>query len=160
MTDTTYTTITVRQDENAYTTMTYDETAKCKQSGNTYVYSANHPIYKINQEVACEIQMYSHKTQQPNNCKVKYVKISQTIVIALHHTNEWLYSTHEPQTIHLDCKNNSQYKEQINITGILRLKSACKAQINDVIIYAVELMDEGVIETYLPEYNVTFSMFE
>lgn len=35
ITDTTYTTIAVRQDENAYTTIIYDEITKCKQSGNT-----------------------------------------------------------------------------------------------------------------------------
>lgn len=104
--------------------------------------------------------MYSLKTQQPNNCKVKYVKINQTIVIALHHTNEWLYSTHKPQIIHLNCKNNSQYKEQFDKTGLLKKRPACKARINNVTIYAPELMDEGVIETYLPEYNVTLSMLK
>lgn len=60
MMDTTYTTIAVRQDGNAYMTITYDEIAKCKRSGNIYVYPANyHSIYKINQDATCEIRMYS-----------------------------------------------------------------------------------------------------
>lgn len=155
MTEVAYTKLAIREDGNTYILMTDELLKECKQSGNAYVCPPNYPIYKITQDATCEVQIYTQKTRSPTNCNTRYVKINHTLIIALRNTHEWLYSTHVPQMIHISCKKGMQYKEILNKTGLLRLKQSCEAEINDIKINVPETMDEGELEIYLPDYNMT-----
>lgn len=132
--------------------LTNNEFQTCKRNENSYICPQNYLTYKINYGSACELQMYGQKTIA--NCNIKYLRSNQTLIISLQNPYEWLYTTHTPQAIQIYC-NDTKYTAQMIKTGLLRVTQPCKILINNVIIHSPGTISNGVLETYLPDYNLT-----
>ncbi|XP_032678241.1 uncharacterized protein LOC116850608 [Odontomachus brunneus] len=148
-----YTQVAINQETNTYLLLQENELTHCIKINNQYICPQQNAIYRINEETPCEIQMYT-TLQNMKNCHLKYIIANHTFVIALTRKNTWLYSTNSEQTIHIQCKEKTFY-EKISKTGIIHIKDQCKVIIEDKILQAQGIIKSTLIQTHIPEYNIT-----
>lgn len=113
------------------------------------------PIYRINANAPCEVQIYEHRQPHYNNCNIKYINAKNTIWIALHQPGTWLYSTAADLQVTIQCNEQHEYRETIKNTGRVTLKGKCKLTTSDMTIQVKNTVYETDTETYLPEMNIT-----
>ncbi|XP_067216243.1 uncharacterized protein [Linepithema humile] len=149
--------IAISTDRPTYMTITKENLNKCINVHNTYLCEPYSPIYIVNTNSLCEIQTYSHITKNADNCDKRYIKSNQTLWIALKTPNTWLYSTLKEQQIYIHCKNNKETVVVIKRTGKITLKENCKVIATDMTIKTKNVEQIANIQTYLPNFNLTFS---
>ena len=135
--------------------MTEDELQKCNKISSQYVCEQSRPIYRINSDAPCEVQMYTRQRYQ-QNCNVRHHVSSHMIWIALQRPHTWLYSTAAEQTIMIQCDEQSE-KITIKNTGKITLRGECKLATTDMTIQTKKTIYITDTETYLPKSNITFS---
>jgi len=146
--------IAIDREKLTYLKMTKKELEKCVQDNLQYTCRNSMPIYRVNTNAPCEVQMY---TQQKNyrHCTSKHVFSTDDFWIALNRPHSWLYSIAAEQQITIDCDGRHEQKITIRNTGRIALKDKCKLTTRDMTIQSQKIIFETDIETYLPELNIT-----
>jgi len=149
--------IMVNTDGPTYMTMTKENLDECINIYNTYLCEPQSPTYVINIKSPCEIQTYTHISKNTNTCNKRYINSNQTIWIKLSTPNSWLYSTPIEQQISIQCKNKQKTTAIIKRTGRITLEENCKVITTDMTIKTIKSIPNAVIQTYLPNFNLTFN---
>lgn len=153
VTDTKYNMIAVDKEKLTHLRLTKNELKNCINVNQQYTCKDMIPIYRVNSNSPCEIQMYTQ--QQHNNCKIKHIISKDAIWIALQQPHIWLYSIATDQQIVIQCDGRREHRQIIRNTGKIILRGKCKLTIADMTLQSTETNYETDIETYLPEVNVT-----
>lgn len=100
--------------------------SNCIKVNQTEYICENYVKYITLNNPTCEISLLIEVNSKiPNDCKTKilagYIEIWQNLV-----GNKWIYVLSKPQLLTISCKNLVIEKEVSN-TGILSIKSGCKA---------------------------------
>lgn len=89
----------------SYYLLTNNEVEKCKQFKETLICIERHPIYHINNDNHCEIDLFLHEHILTNLCDIR-VSFSPQFWVQLEQTNLWIYSIKGQIPIKLICGNN------------------------------------------------------
>ncbi|XP_032677802.1 uncharacterized protein LOC116847183 [Odontomachus brunneus] len=154
-TEITYNKIAINKEANSYLVISDNDLQECKKISDHYICGQGNPIYKIQADSPCEVHLFM-TLEKTGNCHTKYILANHTVLIALKERNAWLYSTRNEQNIHIQCKNKNYYNK-IKNTGIIKFKEQCKLIINEITIQAQGVIEDKIIETYIPEYNITIA---
>lgn len=149
--------IIVDKEKLKYSVITEDDLQKCNNINAQYICEQSLPIYRVNSEAPCEIQMYTQRQRYQYNCNIKHYVSTHMKWIALQQTHAWLYSTAAEQTITIQCDEQSEDRKVIKNTGKITLTGECKLITTDMTIETKETIYKTNIQTYLPEVNLTFS---
>jgi len=131
-----------------------NELNKCLKLGQNDICEKSHPMYRINLDTPCEIQMYLQRQRYRDICNTEHILLTNTIWIPLHRPNEWLYSTKNEKKITISCENYSEDRIIIKKTGKITLQENCKIIASNMILENKGTILGGNIETYLPEINI------
>jgi len=112
------------------------------------------PIYRVNPNAPCEMQMYIQRQQYHQNCNKKHI-ISSEFWITINQPHTWLYSVVAEQHIVIECDGRHKHGEIIKNTGKIILKGKCKLTTPDMTVQSREVILQTETETYLPEANMT-----
>lgn len=145
--------IAIDRESLTYLILTKNELENCKQSNSEYMCQQSKPVYRINTNAPCEIQIYEHRQQK--NCNIKRIIANHAKWIALHQPDTWLYSTAADLQIMIECDGHLEYRKTIRHTGRIALKGKCKLTTEDMTIQAKGTVYETDTEMYLPEINIT-----
>ncbi|XP_071629501.1 uncharacterized protein [Temnothorax longispinosus] len=148
--------IAVDKERVTYMLLDEDYLAKCTSTNLQYVCTQNTPVYRIDGNTPCEIQMYVQQQHYYKMCKFRHTVTTQTKWISLRRPHDWLYSTVTEQPILIQC-NEHEEKQIINNTGKITLEKECKLMTTDMTVQAEETIYQTDIETYLPEVNISLT---
>jgi len=111
-------------------------------------YTCWNPIYRVNTNAPCEVQMYTQQ-QSHRHCNSKLIFSTNEFWITLNRSHSWLYSIAADQQITIECGRHEQ-RITIKNTGKIELKDKCKLTTWDMTIQSKEIIFET--ETYLPDW--------
>ncbi|XP_024888575.1 uncharacterized protein LOC112465302 [Temnothorax curvispinosus] len=148
--------IAIDTDTRTYCTIAENELNKCIKEGNSYVCERNRPVYHVDNRALCEVQAYAAIDTHLNYCSTRSIHANTTIWIALSNSNSWLYSTRTKQAIEITCRNKAMQKIEIERTGQITLKDKCKIITPDMTARTNTYERTTYVQTYLPDYNITF----
>src|SRR5436190_9441530 len=129
---------------------------KCTNVKSQYICQNAMPIYRVNSNAPCEIQMYVQRQSFYHfKCQTKHSISNETVWITLEQPYTWLYSTAINQQITIQCDKQNEQKLIIKNTGKISLKGNCKLTTADMTIQSKGSVYETDIDSFLPEVNMT-----
>jgi len=146
--------IAVDREKLTYLKMTRKELEECVKDKSQYTCRNPMPIYRVNANAPCEVQMYTQQRYY-RHCTSKHILSTNEFWITLNQPHSWIYSIAADQQIIIDCDGRHEQKITIRNTGRIALKDKCKLTTRDMTIQSKEVIFETDIETYLPELNIT-----
>jgi len=90
----------------------------------------------------------------PENCEIRTVPIFNDKWHQLGNSNRWIYATHEPTELIISCQDEVENIE-INKSGILSLKSNCKAFIKKNVILAKYTGKNNFSKDFVPQFHLS-----
>lgn len=147
--------IAIDVDSRTYFTPTENDLNKCVRNNDQYVCEQNYPVHYLDEGALCEVQAYVQLETYTNNCNIRHIHTNTTIWTALSNANSWLYSTRANQLIEITCENDVTRKIEIKRSGQITLKEKCKLTTQDVIIRTKKPAVITIVQTNLPDYNLT-----
>ncbi|KYM96677.1 hypothetical protein ALC62_12661 [Cyphomyrmex costatus] len=145
--------IAVDTEQHTYITITEYELQECSKIGLNYICERNHAINRITSDAICEIQLYLKAENQYKHCNHKFVTAHSVLWKKLE--NSWLFSAPTKKVATIKCKNYPESKEILENTGKITLQNNCKLITSDVVIRSRLLERTKIIESYLPNVNIT-----
>lgn len=145
--------IAIDKEKLTYLRITESDLKNCIEINSQYTCENTIPIYRMNQNAPCEIQMYTLSRQ--HNCNTQLISSKNAIWTTLRQPHTWLYATATDQQITIQCDNRHEQKRIIKNTGKITLKGKCKLTTTDMTLQSIKTVYETSVETYLPEINIT-----
>jgi len=146
--------IAIDKDKLTYLKLAQSDLDNCVKDNSQYICTHSMPIYRVNSDAPCEVQMYTQRQQYHRNCNKKHI-ISSEFWIRMNQPHTWLYSIAAEQHIVIECNGRHEHKEIIRNTGKLILKGKCRLTTPHMTIQSTEVIFQTETETYLPEVNMT-----
>jgi len=87
--------------------MTKGELEKCVKDNSQYTCRNSKPIYRVNTNAPCEVQMYTQQRAY-RHCNSKYIFSTNEFWIALNHPHSWLYWIAVDQQITIECNDTNK----------------------------------------------------
>jgi hypothetical protein len=140
-----------------YGKITANELTGCFQpSLITYVCKEEIPIYTYVPEADCEATLLHPSTiRVPDNCEHRFFKLSNTLWIPLHMSNQWLFVAPQGETFTALCPQKTTTL-RLEKEGKLTFNSGCKGYSSYVTLYAVSTSVMNVTNDYVPSAPVIF----
>jgi hypothetical protein len=137
--------------------MTTNELSGCFQPNEiTYVCREEIPIYTYIPEVDCEATLlHPSTTRIPDSCECRFFKLSKTLWIPLHSSNQWLFVNPNAETLTILCPHETITVKTQN-KGKLTLKPECKGYSSYVTLYAMSTTVTNSSNDYVPYIPVDF----
>jgi len=129
----------------------------CMQESNTYICEQNLPIYYIQDDAPCEIQMYTENAEYEKNCEKGHIVYNNTVWITLTEPQAWLYSTVTTENAELNCDKQATTQLQLKRTGKIKINKYCKLTTRKMMIITKREIETRKIEAHLPKINLTLS---
>jgi len=146
--------IAIDRDKLTYLKLAQNDLDNCVKDNSQYICTYSIPIYRVNSNAPCEVQMYVQRQQYHQNCNKKHIILSE-FWIAMNQPHTWLYSIAAEQHIVIKCDRRHEHEKIIKNTGKIILKSKCRLTTPDVTIQSREIILQTETETYLPKANMT-----
>jgi len=146
--------IAIDRDKLTYLKLAQNDLDNCVKDNSQYICTHSMPIYRVNSNAPCEVQMYIQRQQYYQNCNKKHI-MSSEFWIATNQPHTWLYSVVAEQHIVIECDGRHEHEKIIKNTGKIILKGKCKLTTPDVTIQSKETIFQTETEMYLPETNMT-----
>jgi len=150
----TYPFLAIDRKNRHYLLLSERDLNKCTQDHVKYTCEQNWPIYYVQADTPCEVQIYAHTPQHTDNCERQHVLTNTTIWITLTEPRSWLYSTPSAQEISIICNNQKESKILINNTGKITLQPNCRLATPDVTLKTTNQIESKFITAHLPKYNI------
>jgi hypothetical protein len=140
-----------------YGKMTANELTGCFQPNQiTYVCKEEIPIYTYVPEEDCEATLLHPSTLKvPDNCEYRFFKLSNTLWVPLHMSNQWLYIAPQSETFTALCPQKTTTLRLEN-EGKLTLSNGCKGYSSHVTLYAMSSTTVNVTDDYVPSAPINF----
>lgn len=151
--------IVIDKEKLTYAIITEKELEQCSKINVQYVCKQNTPIYRIDVNAPCEIEMYTLRHRYQDKCNIRQYTSTHMLWITLHQEDTWLYSTSAEQTITIQCDGRSENKI-IKNTGEITLNGNCKLTTTDTTLQTEGKSYENILETFLPSINITIPQDE
>ncbi|KYN12203.1 hypothetical protein ALC57_15635 [Trachymyrmex cornetzi] len=149
--------IALDRENNHYTLLNENELKECILDMNMYTCERTFPIYQIQSDAPCEVQIFENMPGQFQNCEYGRVLASTTLWITPSEERTWLYSTLNNQECTVIC-NGLEEKMEISKTGKIKLKGDCKLTTSDIILKTKSRLETRYIQTHLSEFNLTLNI--
>lgn len=146
--------IAVDKEKSSYILTTEKDLQQCIWVNLQYICKHNVPIYRMEPNAPCEVQMYVQQHQYHHDCKLRHTAITHTKWIALQQPYAWLYATAGEQPVNIQCGERFEDRITIQNTGKITLGKNCKLITADTTIQTRETIYETDIETYLPAVSM------
>ncbi|XP_011870440.1 PREDICTED: uncharacterized protein LOC105563446 [Vollenhovia emeryi] len=153
---TTHTFLAIHKENNHYTPLSEHDLNRCIRDNTNFVCDQEHPIYYINENAPCEMQVYIHSAKGVNACEKRQLLSNVTLWIAITEPQAWLYSTPTPVKITIECNNRQSKVIEIKRTGKVRVNETCKITTPSMMLKTKQLSEIKTIQMYIPKYNLTF----
>ncbi|KYN08441.1 hypothetical protein ALC62_00573 [Cyphomyrmex costatus] len=140
---------------HSYFIITENNLQKCKKLDSEYLCNGNFAIRRANLDKTCEIEIYLGNTEYNTNCKIEKTILNNTLWIPLNNPHSWLYTTAKKEEIYIQCKDHGKIKRTIENTGKITIQNECKIITPDATLQSPKTTHETVIESFLPEYNIS-----
>jgi hypothetical protein len=140
-----------------YGKMTLNELTSCFQPNQLmYVCKEDVPIYTYVPEADCEATLlHPSTTKVPKVCEYRYFKLSTTMWIPLHLSNEWLFVAPQSETFTVLCAQETTTLKLQN-KGKITLKDGCKGYSAHVTLYAISTIETNNTMDYVPSAIINF----
>ncbi|XP_070524042.1 uncharacterized protein [Cardiocondyla obscurior] len=142
--------IAVDRENNNYLTLKREDIRQCVNNDNTYICEQSIPVYHTRASAPCEVRAITEPAKKPDTCVTREVASRATVWIAVSEPQEWIYSTTKEQTIEIQCRHRPSKKLEINRTGIVKLRTACKLTTTEMTIKTKNTIGESKIERHVP----------
>lgn len=141
----------------SYYMLTNEDIKNCKQIQKTLICVEHHPIFHINQDNHCEVDLFLHEQTLNNFCDIRY-SLSPQFWIELGKENRWIYSTKGQLPVKLICGNDiSLYTLQNE--GIIEIPSDCSLETKNFHINGKNITTSNFqiksIPSILPSVNIS-----
>ncbi|XP_076246246.1 uncharacterized protein LOC143186456 [Calliopsis andreniformis] len=103
----------------------------CKNIASQYLCNP-FPVYKITDNMDCEYKLWLEPSiEMPKNCRIEYFATNHSIWIKTSRPEKWIYATHEPKKIELEC-NQRTTRTIIERSGTITILSKCKLHTQEI----------------------------
>ena len=137
--------------------LTSNELTRCFQPNELlFICPEDIPIYAYLKGADCEATMLHPSTKQtPQSCDLRVTKLTNTLWIPLHLSNQWLFAAPQEDTLTTLCGTENKH---VNIKGRgkLSLKSNCKAFSSTVTLYALSKITTNLSNDFLPTIPIDY----
>ena len=135
--------------------MEENDLSTCIQKNNTYICEQNLPIYYIQNDAPCKIQMYTEDAEYEKNCEKIHIVSDNTVWITLTEPQAWLYATAATENAELNCDKQATPQLQLKQTGRIKINKYCKLTTRKMMIITKREIETRKIEAHLPKINLT-----
>jgi hypothetical protein len=137
--------------------ITTNELTGCFQPNEfTYVCREEISMYTYIPQMDCEATLlHPSTTKIPNNCEYRFFKLSKTVWIPLHLSNQWLFVNPQTETFTILCPQETTTVE-VQKEGKLTLKPGCKGYSSYVTLYAMSAIVTNLTNDYVPSAPIDF----
>lgn len=142
--------IVIDSNKQYYAFLSQDQLNQCKGGKHGYLCELTIPILTNTND--CEFLMFT-QSEVPKTCQVKVVRIFREIWHKLSQTNTWLYATHEPKKLVINCQEKIS-EIVIEKTGLLKLDPQCKIHTKNAVIFATQCKNKNVTTDFIPTFNL------
>jgi len=122
------------------------ELEKCVKDNSQYTCQNSIPIYRVNTNAPCEVQMHTQRRSYR-----KHIFSTNKFWITLNHFHFLLYSIAADQQITVECDGRHEQRITIRNTGRLELKDKCKLTTDNT----VKRNNIRDVHGNVPELNIT-----
>ena len=128
-------TMIIDTESNQYIIADAQELKKCKKFLNQYYCEQPMVIHRLTDILECEVNLWLKPADKfPTNCETKYITANNTLWISTPQPATWIYATHEPDTVTIQCEGSKTFRTTITQSGIITLKNNCKISSKEVIL--------------------------
>jgi hypothetical protein len=114
------------------------------------------PIYTYVPEADCEaILLHPSTVKVPENCEYRFLKLSNTLWVPLHMSNEWLFVTPQMETFTVLCAQETTTLK-LQKEGKLSPRNGCEGYSSHVILYAISTIEMDMTSDYVPSAPINF----
>ena len=138
-----------------YIQLSKQDLSKCKTINDQYLCTSNHPIFKAIPYGPCEVQLYTKLTKKPNNCKIRFMTLNQTILIELQQPGAWIYIAPKPIQLAATCDDKGTNMYSIKNSGIITIRNKCTITTAEFTIETGKQYGTEKTWNYLPGYNLS-----
>jgi len=142
--------IVIDSNKQYYAFLSQDQLNQCKGGKHGYLCELTIPILTNTDD--CEYLMFT-QNEVPKTCQIKVVKIFREIWHKLSQTNTWLYATHEPKKLVINCQEKIS-EIIIERTGLLKLDPQCKIHTKNAVIFATQCKNKNITTDFIPTFNL------
>lgn len=148
----------VSKNFETYFNIRIEQLEVCKQQETRYICKLLFPIYSINSDSPCEIQLLTNP--QFNNiseCDIRLKEMRTAFWSEIHNTNSWLFSMASPEALYITERNQKTITKIIDGTGILHLNPNTIAKTHTITLHPLKQIVSIHVTNYTQnlELNIT-----
>lgn len=132
----------------SYYLMNNQDYTECNKFKETLICEEHHPIFPVQQNNHCEVNIFLHDYKRLGNCNFQYSNYPQ-FWIELSQTNQLLFALSKEETIKQICRNDIT-SSQIDREGIIDIPAGCFINLNGVRIYGKNISYSNFISKRVP----------
>lgn len=145
--------VTISQNKLQYSLLS--DFQKCKKlSPINFICEQTEPIYSVHVKPICETELLFSNFKIPNSCDTRLSLINDDIFHRLHESNSWMYVLPTPTSVTINCKKLNPIDVQISRTGIITLKSSCKAYTRSTVLTTIDQTYHSDFISILPTIDI------
>ena len=128
-------TMIIDAESDQYIIADAQELQKCKKFLNQCYCEQPMVVHRLTETLECEVNLWLKPVDKsPANCETKYITANNTIWISTAQPATWIYATHEPDALTIQCEGTKTFRTTITQSGIITLKNNCKINSKEVVL--------------------------
>ena len=145
---------------NQYVLTDQDELRGYKRVAAQYYCVQPMLAHNVNNDLECEASLWLQPADEsPKNCEIKHIAANHTMWIGTSYADTWIFATHQPETLTIQCNERQPEHVDIDKTGIVRITGNCNIRSRDVVLKKQQIAYSQDFELpTAPRYDITVAL--